>query len=264
MNYLHVLPNLPTVCIICFHFKPLLTVLTVSRQRHHYQLPHVKYGRYKNTLSVGVCLILDHILCLQSFQGFDTVGWVAGTDLHMAPLIALPLTVSCSRKSGLVLIWPFWYRLTQVVLDKIQRAVMRWRSYVPAECIQWQHGVKSADGQCHQHCHHYHPATTCSSHTCDVSRQTVMSAPVRAAETGAQTADLPPDHCTAQHTYTPVHLYELLRQVHKQLIYLWTTAQHSTPVHLYTCTSCWDTMNSCLHTDCTNWKWQNSDGCTLW
>ena len=36
-----------------------------------------------------------------------------GADLHMAQL-----TTSCSSKSRLVL--PFWCRLTQVVLDKIQ------------------------------------------------------------------------------------------------------------------------------------------------
>ena len=41
-----------------------------------------------------------------------------GELLHMAQLMSLPLTVSCSSKSRLVL--PFWYRLTQVVLDKIQ------------------------------------------------------------------------------------------------------------------------------------------------
>ena len=37
-------------------------------------------------------------------------------DLHMAQLMPLPLTVSCSVKSRLVL--PFWYRLTRVVLEK--------------------------------------------------------------------------------------------------------------------------------------------------
>ena len=46
-------------------------------------------------------------------------------DLHMSQLIPLPLTVSCSRKSRLVLVLPFWYRLTRVVADKIQRAIKR-------------------------------------------------------------------------------------------------------------------------------------------
>jgi len=39
-------------------------------------------------------------------------------DLHMAQLMPLPLTVSCSSKSRLVL--PFWCWLTRVVQDKIQ------------------------------------------------------------------------------------------------------------------------------------------------
>jgi len=37
-------------------------------------------------------------------------------DLHMAQLMPLPLTVSASVKSRLVL--PFWYRLTRVVPEK--------------------------------------------------------------------------------------------------------------------------------------------------
>ena len=37
-------------------------------------------------------------------------------DLHMALLMPLPLTISCSSKSTLVL--PFWCQLTQVVPDK--------------------------------------------------------------------------------------------------------------------------------------------------
>jgi len=39
-----------------------------------------------------------------------------GADLHMAQLMPLPLTVSASVKSRLVL--PFWYRLTWVVPEK--------------------------------------------------------------------------------------------------------------------------------------------------
>jgi len=40
--------------------------------------------------------------------------------LHMAQQMPLPLTVSCSSKSRLVL--PFWYLLTRIVLDKIQKS----------------------------------------------------------------------------------------------------------------------------------------------
>jgi len=39
-----------------------------------------------------------------------------GADLQMAQLIPLPLTISCSNKSILVL--PFWYQLTWIVSDK--------------------------------------------------------------------------------------------------------------------------------------------------
>jgi len=41
-----------------------------------------------------------------------------GADLHVAQLMTPSLTISCSGKSRLVL--PFWYRLTRVVLDKVQ------------------------------------------------------------------------------------------------------------------------------------------------
>jgi len=41
-----------------------------------------------------------------------------GADLHMAQLMLLPLTVSCSSTSRLVL--PFCHWLTQVVPDRIQ------------------------------------------------------------------------------------------------------------------------------------------------
>jgi len=39
-----------------------------------------------------------------------------GAELHMVQLMPLPLTVSASVKSSLVL--PLWYRLTRVVPDK--------------------------------------------------------------------------------------------------------------------------------------------------
>jgi len=41
-----------------------------------------------------------------------------GADLHMAQLMPVPLAVSCSSKSRLVL--PFWCLLTWVVPDRIQ------------------------------------------------------------------------------------------------------------------------------------------------
>ena len=51
------------------------------------------------------------------------LGW--GADLHMAQQMPLPLTISCSSKSRLVLpSWflLFWYLLTRVVPDKFQKS----------------------------------------------------------------------------------------------------------------------------------------------
>jgi len=52
-----------------------------------------------------------------------------GADLHMAQLMPLPLTISCSSKSRLVL--PFWCQLTRVVLHKIQEG----RKMVLCVCV---------------------------------------------------------------------------------------------------------------------------------
>jgi len=55
-----------------------------------------------------------------------------GADLHMANLMSLPLTISCSSKSRLVL--PFWCQLTRirrVVPDKIQEG----RKMVVCACV---------------------------------------------------------------------------------------------------------------------------------
>jgi len=66
-----------------------------------------------------------HPACKKTeWWGVSVVIWLGrGADLHMAQLIPLPVTVSCSRKSRLVLVLPFWYRLTQVVPYKIQAAI---------------------------------------------------------------------------------------------------------------------------------------------
>jgi len=60
----------------------------------------------------------------KGIQPIKTQWWGAGmvislrqgADMHMAQLTPLPLTISCSCKSWLVL--PFWYRLTQIVSDE--------------------------------------------------------------------------------------------------------------------------------------------------
>jgi len=51
------------------------------------------------------------------------LGW--GADLHIAQQMPLPLTISCSSKSRLVLtflVLPFWYLLTRVVPDRFQQS----------------------------------------------------------------------------------------------------------------------------------------------
>jgi len=63
-------------------------------------------------------------------------------DLHMAQLMPLPLTISCSSKSRLVL--PFWCWITQVVPDKIQEGhktvvhVCVWSSLEMPRCQSYQ------------------------------------------------------------------------------------------------------------------------------
>ena len=51
------------------------------------------------------------------------LGW--GADLHTAQQLPLPLTISCSSKSRLVLtilVLPFWYLLTRMVSDIFQKS----------------------------------------------------------------------------------------------------------------------------------------------
>ena len=51
------------------------------------------------------------------------LGW--GADLHIDQQMPLPLTISCSSKSRLVLtflVLPFWYLLTRVVPDIFQKS----------------------------------------------------------------------------------------------------------------------------------------------
>ena len=55
-------------------------------------------------------------ICLQWWGAGVVICLGLGADLHMAQLMPLSLTVSCSSKSRLVL--PFWYWLTAVVLDR--------------------------------------------------------------------------------------------------------------------------------------------------
>jgi len=55
-----------------------------------------------------------------------------GAGLHKAQMMPLPLTISCSSKSRLVL--PFWCRLTRVVPDKIQEG-----HKMVCVCVVWKY-----------------------------------------------------------------------------------------------------------------------------
>jgi len=63
------------------------------------------------------------------------LGW--GADLHIAQHMSLPLTISCSSKSRLVLtllVLPFCYLLTRVVPDIFQKSS---KTSVVCVCVFW-------------------------------------------------------------------------------------------------------------------------------
>jgi len=65
-----------------------------------------------------------------------------GADLHMAQLMPLPFTISCSSKSRLVL--PFWCWLSWVIPDKIQQG------HKMVVCVHVCVCVQSSGSYCYQ------------------------------------------------------------------------------------------------------------------
>jgi len=61
--------------------------------------------------------------------------------LHMAQLIPLPLTVSCSRKSRLVLVLPFWFQLTQ--FQTKSRGLTEWHMVSKNPAVKLKQNYKS-------------------------------------------------------------------------------------------------------------------------
>ena len=74
-----------------------------------------------------------------------------GADLHMVQLIPLPLTVSCSSKSRLVL--PFWYLLTHVIPDKGPLTGVVVVVVVVVETDFTVHSQTQTDTHTHKHTH---------------------------------------------------------------------------------------------------------------
>jgi len=67
------------------------------------------------------------------------VVWDEVQTLHIAQQMSLPLTISCSSKSRLVLtclVLPFWYLLTRVVPDIFQKS----SKMVVCVCVSGQNG----------------------------------------------------------------------------------------------------------------------------
>jgi len=115
-------------CTFCNHAK--ITHCTFCA--YHFSFPTVcKSVFHCAWLQLAQTFILQPLSACNCLQCFDTVGWATGrvlackklsggmltwlclgqgTDLHMAQLMPLPLTVSCSSKSRLVL--PSWFCLS--------------------------------------------------------------------------------------------------------------------------------------------------------
>ena len=112
----HSHPSIHRVCLPSVALKPycctdkgarVATANCLSLTRLPSVLWHCWLGGRKGIrpvkkLSAGVLAV---VICLER-----------GAHLHMAQLMPLPLTVSCSSKIQIGL--PFWYRLTWVVPDK--------------------------------------------------------------------------------------------------------------------------------------------------
>ena len=88
--------------------------------------------------SFGQCFIIVLVsrffdnYCIIVLYDYFLLGWDVGVvvwdevqTLHIAQQMPLPLTISCSSKSRLVLtcpVLPFWYLLTRVVPDILQKS----------------------------------------------------------------------------------------------------------------------------------------------
>ena len=76
-----------------------------------------------------------------------------GADLHTAQLIPLPLTVSCFGKvqTDFTFMVLFWYRLTQIVLEKgtlnrcVKNSSLWQQQYIMITHSKWMHVIENRD-----------------------------------------------------------------------------------------------------------------------
>ena len=126
-----------------YNARPMATLPPV---RHQYHLTSINLNCLVTECAFSALTLLvgrqeGHPAWKQSEWWYVGVVMCQGADLHMAHLMPLPLTISCSGKSRLVL--PFWYRLTWIVPDKIQEG----RKMVVCVCVCGQTGLVSLGRQ---------------------------------------------------------------------------------------------------------------------
>ena len=112
--------------MLCKHMGSLTSNNTQTHTRtHHASTPPLSFLTAFSSLTLLVGWQEGHPVCKKT-EWWDSGVIIClgrGADVHMAQMMLLPLTISCSSKSRLVL--PFWYRLTQVIPDKVQGAIKR-------------------------------------------------------------------------------------------------------------------------------------------
>ena len=108
--------------------RPICLIISILQQRvwAAYNLREHCHSLAFSALTLLVGWQEGHPACKKTeWWDVGVVVCVRGVDLHMAQQMPLPLTISCSSKSRLVLtflVLPFWYLLTRVVPDIFQKS----------------------------------------------------------------------------------------------------------------------------------------------
>jgi len=112
--FLHNLFPSPLVCLLVWHPQFPYSI-------HFFSSNYIEYSFSALMLLVGQQE--GHPAC-KKLSG-RMLAWLSGMRCRLAYSPALPLTISCSSKSRLVLtflVLPFWYLLTRVVPDRFQQS----------------------------------------------------------------------------------------------------------------------------------------------